>query len=243
MRAARALRSPLETSGSGRAGGAAARGREGCGWAGARKPELRPDPATAANLGIVPHPLPQLVPMSFSANFQAPGNEPGGVEGSEEQKGLNGRVGGFAGGCAANGLSARERKGPIPPLTGRVESFLLSPLRGSLAFLLGRGGGGGRKLGKGVCTPSPTVSPGSELGNGHLLRARPLSPLRLHRLRGARRGTPTPCAFCASRTFRISERRGGASVAGRSGGRAVTKSRRGGGEAAELALSHPPPRT
>lgn len=67
------------------------------------------------------------------------------MEGSREEKGLNGRVGGFAEGCAANGFSARRRKGPIPPLTLRVESFLLSPLWGSLAFLFGRGGGGLRQ--------------------------------------------------------------------------------------------------
>lgn len=70
MRGARALRSPLETCGRGRAGGAAARGREGRGWLGARKPELRPDPATAAGLGIVPHPLLQLAPTSLTPTFR-----------------------------------------------------------------------------------------------------------------------------------------------------------------------------
>lgn len=99
-------------------------GREGGGGAG--EPELCSDPAL--RLRLAPYPLLQLAPTSHSTNFPATGNEPGGVEESREEKGLNGRVGGFAGGCAANGLSARRRKGPIPPLTPRVESFLLSPL-------------------------------------------------------------------------------------------------------------------
>lgn len=99
------------------------------------------------------------------------------MEGSREEKGLNGRVGGFAEGCAANGFSARRRKGPIPPLTLRVESFLLSPLWGSLAFLFGRGGGvEAGSLGKVSALPPPPCLRVRGPGNGHLLGSRPLSP-------------------------------------------------------------------
>lgn len=191
-------------------------------------------------LELSPPPSSSTCPHLALANFQAPGNEPGGVEGNKEEKGLNGRVGGFAGGCAANGLSARRRKGPIPPLTQRVASFLLSPLWGSLAFLFGRGGAG--SLGKVSALPPPPCLPVRGPGNDHLLGARPLSPPLLRRLRGAGRQTPSPCAFCALRTFRSSERRGWCQCRRAFGRAAVTKSRRGGGEAAELALTPHPAR-
>lgn len=63
-------------------------------------------------------------------------------------------------------------------------------------------------MGKVSALPPPPCLPVRGPGNSHLLGARSLSPARLHRLRGARRRTPSPCAFCASRSFRISERQG-----------------------------------
>lgn len=76
-------------------------------------PELCSDPVS--RFMVAPYPLLQLAPTSHSTNFPATGNEPGGVEESREEKGLNGRVGGFAGGCAANGLSARGGRGRSHP--------------------------------------------------------------------------------------------------------------------------------
>lgn len=156
MRGARALRSPLETCGGGRQGRWGSRqGSRGTRLVGARKPGLCPDPATAARLGTVPHLLLQLAPTSLSANFQAPGVEPGGVEGSREEKGLNGRVGGFAGGGAANGLSAGGEEGadPTPNPEGGILSLISSP--GFSSFPPRERRRWRQEAWKGVCPPSP----------------------------------------------------------------------------------------
>lgn len=66
-------------------------------------------------------------------------------------------MGGFEVGGAANGLTSPGGRGSSHPLTLRVESFLLSPLSGSFAFLSGLGGGGKREpeAWEGVCGPHP----------------------------------------------------------------------------------------
>lgn len=56
------------------------------------------------------------------------------------ERGLNGWVGGFDRAGAANGLTSPGRRDSSHPLTLTVESFLLSPVSGSFAFLLGWGG-------------------------------------------------------------------------------------------------------
>lgn len=159
------------------------------------------------------------------------------MEGSREEKGLNGRVGGFAGGCAANGLSARRRKGPIPPLTPRVESFLLSSPWGSLAFLFGRGGGvKAGSLGKVSALPPPPCLRVRGPGNGHLLGARPLFPTAPPSAAWSR--APDALSVCFLCIAHVPDLGAPGVVPVSPGARAVTKSRRGGGEAAELA---PPP--
>lgn len=69
-------------------------------------------------------------------------------------------MGGFEVGGAANGLTSPGGRGSSHPLTLRVESFLLSPLRFfCFPFWRGRcgGGGGAGSLGKVSAAPSPAV--------------------------------------------------------------------------------------